>query len=352
MAAFFIVIFWGGCIVSEREIVRIENMSKVYHGAAGEVVALKDINISVREGEIFGIIGLSGAGKSTLVRCVNYLEKPTSGRVVVNGSDLSALSNRELLKARQKIGMIFQEFNLLNQRNALGNVCYPMEIAGVPRPAARTRAAELLDMVGLADRAKAYPAQLSGGQKQRVAIARALATSPKVLLCDEATSALDPTTTQSILELLQDINRRLGVTILIVTHEMRVIEQICQRVAVIDQSHIVEMGDVKEIFVHPQSAIAKRLIFPQGQTPAGAPGGKTLRIVFDGLSAFEPVISDMVLECHVTVNILYANTRAVDGKAVGQMVISLPGDEISVDRVRAYLDERKIYYKEEPFHES
>jgi D-methionine transport system ATP-binding protein len=336
---------------SEKEIIRIENLSKVYHGAAGEVVALKDINLSIREGEIFGIIGLSGAGKSTLVRCVNYLERPTSGRVIIEGNDLSALSNRELLRARQKIGMIFQEFNLLSQRNAMGNVCYPMEIAGVSRADAKKRALELLNMVGLSNRAKAYPSQMSGGQKQRVAIARALAMNPKVLLCDEATSALDPTTTQSILELLQDINHRLGVTILIVTHEMRVIEQICQRVAVIDQSHIVEMGDVKEIFVHPQSTIAKQLIFPQGQVPTSIAGNSTLRIVFDGMSALEPIISKMVLECHITVNILYAHTKVVEGKTFGQMVIRLPEDQTSVARIKAYLNDRKIYYKEEPLHE-
>ena len=271
--------------------------------------------------------------------------------MIIEGNDLSALSNRELLRARQKIGMIFQEFNLLSQRNAMGNVCYPMEIAGVSRADAKKRALELLNMVGLSNRAKAYPSQMSGGQKQRVAIARALAMNPKVLLCDEATSALDPTTTQSILELLQDINHRLGVTILIVTHEMRVIEQICQRVAVIDQSHIVEMGDVKEIFVHPQSTIAKQLIFPQGQVPTSIAGNSTLRIVFDGMSALEPIISKMVLECHITVNILYAHTKVVEGKTFGQMVIRLPEDQTSVARIKAYLNDRKIYYKEEPLHE-
>ena len=339
--------------MSERtnEIIRIENLSKIYQGTAGKVVALKDINLSIRESEIFGIIGLSGAGKSTLVRCVNYLERPTSGRVIVAGHDLSTLSNRGLLKARQKIGMIFQEFNLLSQRNAVGNVCYPMEIAGVPRADAKKRAMELLEVVGLSNRAEAYPAQMSGGQKQRVAIARALAMDPKVLLCDEATSALDPTTTQSILELLQDINRRLGVTIVIVTHEMRVIEQVCRRVAVIDQSHIVEMGEVKAIFVRPQSAIAKQLIFPQGQVKASNAGNSALRIVFDGTSALEPIISQMVLECHVTVNILYAHTRVVEGKTFGQMVIRLPEDRTSVARIKAYLDDHKVYYKEEPFHE-
>ena len=337
--------------MSEREIVRVENLSKTYHGAAGEIVALKDISFSVAEGEIFGIIGLSGAGKSTLVRCINYLEKPTSGRVVVNGKDFSAMEGRELLKARQEIGMIFQEFNLLSQRSALGNVCYPMEIAGIPRAQAKARAEELLGTVGLAERAKAYPSQMSGGQKQRVAIARALAMRPKVLLCDEATSALDPTTTQSILELLRRINRELGVTIIIVTHEMRVIEQICNRVAVIDQSRIVEMGEVKEMFVRPQSAIAKQLIFPQGQPAVAAAGDTVLRIVFDGMSALEPVISSMVLECRVKVNILYAHTKIVEGKTFGQMVVRMPEDPTSAARMKAYLDDHHVFYKEEPFHE-
>ena len=337
--------------MGENEIIRMEHLRKTYSGAAGEITALEDISFSVREGEIFGIIGLSGAGKSTLVRCVNLLEKPTSGRVIVNGKDLSALDSRGLLKARQEIGMIFQEFNLLSQRNALANVCYPMEIAGVPKAQARKRAAELLETVGLADRAKAYPSQMSGGQKQRVAIARALAMNPKVLLCDEATSALDPTTTQSILELLRSINRSMGVTILVVTHEMRVIEQICSRVAVIDQSRIVEMGEVRDIFVRPQSAIAKQLIFPQGQPAVDASGSTALRIVFDGMSAFEPIISSMVLECRVKVNILYAHTKIVEGKVFGQMVVRMPEDPTSAERMKAYLQDHNVYFKEEPFHE-
>ena len=249
--------------MSKRDIIKIENLSKVFTGGDGQpIVALKDIDLTVRQGDIFGIIGLSGAGKSTLVRCVNFLERPTTGRVIVDGKDLATLSNKELLKARQQMGMIFQGFNLLSQRTALGNVCYPLEIAGVPRAKARSRAEELLTLVGLDDRMQAYPSQLSGGQKQRVAIARALATDPQVLLCDEATSALDPTTTQSILDLLKEINRQMGVTVLVITHEMKVIQEICNRVAVIDQSHIVEMGDVQEVFDNPRSEIARRLIRP------------------------------------------------------------------------------------------
>ena len=336
---------------ARTEIIRIENLDKTFHGAAGEIVALQDISLSVRQGEIFGIIGLSGAGKSTLVRCINYLEKPTAGRVVFDGRDLSAMSNKELLAARQQMGMIFQGFNLLAQRNALGNVCYPLEIAGVPRAKARRRAEELLTLVGLKERMCAYPSQMSGGQKQRVAIARALANSPKVLLCDEATSALDPTTTQSILNLLRQINEELGVTIVVITHEMKVIEQICHRVAVIDHSHIVEMGDVREVFVRPQSAIARQLICPQGQVVDCSGGRQALRIVFDGSEAFEPVIAQMVMECRVLVNILYAHTKTVEGKTVGQMVIRLPEDAEAVDRMKAYLAARHIYCKEEPLDE-
>ena len=312
-----------------QEIIRIEGLGKTFHGAAGDIVALRDIDLTIRQGEIFGIIGLSGAGKSTLVRCINYLEVPTQGRVVVDGNDLSTMS-------------------LLAQRDAIANVCYPLEIAGVPRARARARAEELLRLVGLEERMHAYPSQMSGGQKQRVAIARALANNPKVLLCDEATSALDPTTTQSILSLLQQINRQLGVTIVVITHEMKVIEQICHRVAVIDQSHIVEMGEVSEVFVRPQSAIARQLISPQGQAVARSGSRQALRLVFDGTSAFEPIVSRMVMDCRVLVNILYAHTKTVEGKVFGQMVIALPEDADAVARMKAYLTEHGIYCKEEP----
>ena len=336
---------------TRKELIRIEQLGKTFHGSAGEIVALRDIDLSVYAGEIFGIIGLSGAGKSTLVRCINYLEKPTTGRVIVDGQDLSAMSNKQLLATRQQIGMIFQGFNLLAQRDAIGNVCYPLEIAGVPRAAARARAEELLRLVGLDDRMHAYPSQMSGGQKQRVAIARALANNPKVLLCDEATSALDPTTTQAILDLLKDINQTLGVTVVVITHEMRVIEQICNRVAVIDQSHIVELGEVQEVFVHPQSAIARQLIFPQGQAVDCSGGTKGLRLVFDGTAAFEPVVAQMVLECRVLVNILYAHTKTVEGKTFGQMVLRLPEDPEAVERMKDYLTAHGIYCKEEPLNE-
>ena len=326
--------------------IQIEHLGKTYESAAGNVEALRDINLTIEDGDIFGIIGLSGAGKSTLVRCINYLEKPTSGRVVFDGHDLNDLSKKELLKMRQQIGMIFQGFNLLSQKKALKNVCFPMEIAGVPKAEARARARELLEMVGLGDRLGAYPSQLSGGQKQRVAIARALAMNPRVLLCDEATSALDPNTTRSILELLQHINQTLGVTIVIITHEMKVIEQICNRVAVIDQSQIVETGLVKDVFVNPRSRIARELILPKSEAVDLVTGTRCVRIVFDGNSAFEPVVSNIVLECHCAVNILGADTKNIGGKAYGQMILQLPEEEASVARILAYLDSRGIHYEE------
>ena len=262
--------------------IEIRHLNKTYRTAEKDIVALEDINLTIRDGEIFGIIGLSGAGKSTLVRCINLLEQPSAGEVIVDGESITALPRRELLKLRRSIGMIFQGFNLLEQRSVLRNVCFPLEIAGVKKKEARERAMELLSLVGLADRAEAYPSQLSGGQKQRVAIARALATKPKYLLCDEATSALDPTTTRAILELLRQINETLGVTIIVITHEMKVIDQICDRVAVIDHSRIAEEGKVSEVFTNPRSRIARDLIIPRERTVLETEGGKRLRLTFDG----------------------------------------------------------------------
>lgn len=327
-------------------IIELIDLGKVFESKKNTVMALENINLSIFKGEIFGIIGLSGAGKSTLVRCINYLERPTSGSVVFDGRKLSSLTNRELLNVRQSMGMIFQQFNLLMQRNALQNICFPLEIAGVPKSEAKERAYELLKVVGLTDKAKAYPSQLSGGQKQRIAIARALATNPKVLLCDEATSALDPTTTRSILSLLREINQSLGITVIVITHEMSVIEEICHRVAIIDQSRIAEMGSVEDVFVRPQSKIAKQLIF-SGETHVDTLTGKQkLRIIFDGRTSFEPIIANMVLECRIPVNILFADTKDIDGKAFGQMIIQLPDDEIGNKRILAYLSANKITYEE------
>lgn len=327
--------------------IEIQHLTKVFPTAAGDITALSDINLTIADGEIFGIIGLSGAGKSTLVRCMNLLERPTEGRVLVDGNDLTALSKKELLKVRQSIGMIFQSFNLLEQRNVIANVCYPLEIAGVPKEAARKRAAELIEMVGLSDRTRSYPSQLSGGQKQRVAIARALATNPKYLLCDEATSALDPNTTASILELLRDINRTMGVTIVVITHEMKVIDRICDRVAVIDQSRIAEIGNVSEVFTAPKSAIAKELILPGTTSVTAKTDGHKIRLVFNGEDPGKPLVSSLILECQVPVNILFADTKDIEGRSYGHMVIQIPDDDRMLERVNTFLDENRIVHSEE-----
>ena len=330
--------------------IEIRNLAKTYHGAEGNFTAVKNINLTINDGDIFGIIGLSGAGKSTLVRCINLLEVPTEGDVLVDGKSMLSLSRRELLAARQKIGMIFQGFNLLSQRTALDNITFPLEIAGVKRAQAVKRARELLDMVGLADKERSYPSQLSGGQKQRVAIARALATEPHVLLCDEATSALDPTTTVQILDLLREINQRLGVTIVVITHEMRVIEKICNRVAVIDASEIAEEGLVSEVFLRPKSAIARRLIMPQGgEGVESVLGSCCIRVTFDGSDTAEPIISKMTLECRAAVNIVFANTKSLGGKVYGQMVLQLPADESAQARVLDYMQHTGLAFSEEVY---
>lgn len=335
-------------IMDTTPIIQIENLNKTFGIGEDAVVALDSINLSIRKGEIFGIIGLSGAGKSTLVRCINLLEKPTAGSVVFDGNDITHFCDRELRHVRQSIGMIFQGFNLLMQRTALENICFPLELAKVPRREAKARARELLQMVGLSDKEKAYPAQLSGGQKQRVAIARALATGPKVLLCDEATSALDPTTTQSILALLKELNQKLGVTVVIITHEMKVIEQICNRVAIIDNSHIEEMGTVDEVFRHPKTMSAKRLIFPRGEyVEKTTENGKFLRVVFEGSSADRPIIANMILKCGAPVSIVFANTQNIDGKIFGHMILQLPENPEIVRQMLACLDVDNITYEEE-----
>lgn len=317
--------------------IEIRELSKTFSSASGTVEALRDINLQINDGEIFGIIGLSGAGKSTLVRCINLLERPTSGQVIIDGKEMTSLSRRELLEMRRSISMIFQGFNLLEQRSVLRNVCFPLEISGVKGPAAKSRAVELLKIVGLEDKANAYPAQLSGGQKQRVAIARALATNPRYLLCDEATSALDPNTTRSILELLRTINQTLGVTIIVITHEMKVIDQICDRVAVIDHSRIAEEGKVSEVFTNPRSQIARDLIIPKERTVLDTTGGRRLRLTFEGDYSNAPVISEMVLECQAPVNILFADTKEFEGVIHGQMIIELPKDQHQADKIIVWL---------------
>lgn len=327
-------------------IISLKDLGKTYGGGERAVRALSGINLDIRQGEIFGVIGLSGAGKSTLVRCINYLERPTEGQVFVDGQELGTLSRRELNQTRQSIGMIFQQFNLLMQKTAVENICFPLEIAKVPKAKAKARALELLELVGLADKAKAYPAQLSGGQKQRVAIARALATNPKVLLCDEATSALDPASTRQILALLKSINEQLGITIIVITHEMSVIEEICQRVAIIDSSKIAECGPVRDIFAHPGSSIAKKLVFPNQRGVKAMLNKNCCRIVYDGQSSFEPVIANMVLEFKQPVNIIFANSKNIDGKAFGQIVLQLPDDDKCAAKMLQYLQAQGLTCEE------
>ena len=329
-------------------IIEIRGLRKTFGQGEAAVTALDGIDLSIEKGEIFGIIGLSGAGKSTLVRCMNLLETPTEGTVRVDGQDITALSPKELRKARQSISMIFQGFNLLMQRSALDNICFPLELSGTPRKEAVARAKALLKVVGLEGREGAYPAQLSGGQKQRVAIARALATNPKVLLCDEATSALDPTTTQSILALLQELNRTLGVTVVIITHEMKVVEQICGRVAILAESHVVEEGKVSEVFRHPKTAAARQLLMPGSETARKTLAhGRAYRITFDGSTAEQPVVSGMVLSCGEPVNILFADMKNIEGKTYGQMLLQLPENEGAAARMLAYLESQHITYTEE-----
>lgn len=327
-------------------IIQIQNVTKTFTGRDNQVEALKGISLDIEKGDIYGIIGMSGAGKSTLVRCLNFLERPTTGTVLVEGRDLSAMSGKELRKTRTGIAMIFQHFNLLMQRSVLDNVCFPMEIVGVKRADARKRAKELLEIVGLAEKAASYPAQLSGGQKQRVAIARALANNPKILLCDEATSALDPTTTKSILQLLQKINKEFGITIVIITHEMAVVQEICSHVAIIDNGNLAEHGTVEEVFTSPKSSAAKKLVFMVNSQASEMRGKRCIRIVFTENSSFEPVIANMVLECKAPVNILLADTKDINGIAHGQMILQLPEDETLAAKMIHYLQERKLTVEE------
>ena len=327
-------------------IIRICNLEKKYQSKNSEVYALQGINLDINRGDIFGIIGRSGAGKSTLVRCINMLERPTGGQVLFEGKDLCRLSDKELRGARRSMGMIFQQFNLLMQRTAMENVCFPLELVGTPKEKARKRAAELLELVGLSDRANSYPSQLSGGQKQRVAIARALASDPKVLLCDEATSALDPSTTESILTLIKDINKRLGITAVIITHEMSVIEKICSHVAIIAGGKIAETGPVEEVFYHPRTEAARTMVIPEALKPEKLPEERVVRIVFNGASSLEPIIGNMILDCGKPLSILYSDLREIDGVVCGQMVMQLPDDEEACKRIYAFAASRGLALEE------
>ena len=320
--------------------IELRNICKTFEGAGGRVDALHNINLTIADGDIYGIIGMSGAGKSTLVRCINMLERPTEGEVIVDGVNIGELSPAQLREARRGITMIFQGFNLLMQKNCLKNICFPMELAGVPKSEAVERATELLELVGLPDKAKAYPAQLSGGQQQRIAIARALATDPKVLLCDEATSALDPNTTHSILGLIRDINKKLGITVIIITHQMSVVEEVCNHVAILDNGEVVEEGAVGTVFASPKSAAAKRLVFPGGADDqvSNPHKEKRLRVVFSGAPAASmPLISSMAIEMNILVNIVSAATRCIDDKTYGSMLLGVPGGEEQAKMVAEYL---------------
>lgn len=317
--------------------IEVKHLSKTFEQKGITVHALQDINLNIEAGDIYGIIGMSGAGKSTLVRCLNYLERPTEGEVLIEGKDLGSLNEKELREQRSDIAMIFQHFNLLMQKSVLDNICFPLQIQGVKKKEARAKARELLKTVGLEEKEKAYPAQLSGGQKQRVAIARALAANPKILLCDEATSALDPQTTASILGLLKQINEQFGITIVIITHQMSVIREICNRVAIIERGALVEDGSVTDIFNHPKSKAAKELILRDRPDTEAAheknllveqlKSNRKIRIVFSDNSAFEPVIANMILKFETPVNILRADTKNVGGVAKGEMILGLPEDK-------------------------
>ena len=335
--------------------IELKHISKIFPTADGDFQALTDVDLTIPTGDIFGIVGMSGAGKSTLVRCINLLERPTSGQVLIDGLldengravDLCTLSAAQLRRARRGISMIFQQFNLLMQRTCLDNICFPMEIAGVSKAQARQRARELLDTVGLPDKADAYPSQLSGGQKQRIAIARALASDPKILLCDEATSALDPTTTRSILRLIQDINRRLGITVVVITHEMAVVEEICTHVAILEHGHMVETGSVAEVFSNPKTEAGRRLVYPEGVQIDQLPPAGVVRIAFNGGSSYEPLIASLAIDCGVKVNILGADTRNVNGQAFGTMLLGLPEDQNEAAKAMSYLKAQKDVTVEE-----
>ena len=330
--------------------IEIKNLYKTFHTKAGDVDALKNINLTINDGDIYGIIGMSGAGKSTLVRCINMLERPTGGQVIIDGKNMELLSDKELREARRDITMIFQSFNLLMQRNCLKNVCFPMELAGMKKADAEKRAMELLELVGLPDKAKAYPAQLSGGQQQRVAIARALATNPKVLLCDEATSALDPNTTHSILSLIRDINQKLGITVVIITHQMSVVEEVCTHVAILDRGEVAEVGTVGAVFSSPKSNAGRRLVFPNGEDDMVSDPAKEkrLRVVFNGAkTAGAPLITTMAIETGIAVNILAASIRSIESRAYGSMLLGIPGKRENLFTVTDYLQAVPDVYVEE-----
>lgn len=323
--------------------IKIENVSKIFgQGTNDEVTALRNINLEIQDGDIYGIIGLSGAGKSTLVRCINLLERPSDGHVYIDGEDLTTASKERLRNIRRKVSMIFQQFNLLQQRSVLKNVELAGEIVG--DESRREKAIRLLNTVGLGDKLDSYPAQLSGGQQQRVAIARALMTDPKILLCDEATSALDPETTQSILALLKELNKTLNLTIVIISHQMSIIEAICNKVAIIDKATISTMGTLKDVFLSPKNAVAKKLIY-SGRINTGIKGEKLVKLMFDG-EIEKPVITNIIQECNILLSVFYAETKIIDGKTYGQIMFRLPYYDEDIEKLRTYLEQKGVSYEE------
>ncbi len=327
--------------------IKVSNLSKTFNTSNSITEALHDVSFEVNKGEIYGVIGLSGAGKSTLVRCINLLEKPDSGKVYIDGEDLLSLDEKQLREKRRKIGMIFQSFNLLMQDKVIDNVCFPMEIIGIKKSEARSKALQYLKIVGLEDKADVYPNQLSGGQRQRVAIARVLASKPEILLCDEATSALDPETTKSILELIKDINKKYSITVIVITHEMSVIQEICNRCAVLENGRLAEENSVEELFRHPKSNAAKRLIFNSDNKVKNIEGGKIIRIAFEETNTTEPVIANLILEFKVPVSILESNISSISGSSKGQMMVQLPDDESLANKMIEYLRSNESIVVEE-----
>lgn len=326
-------------------IISVKGVNKTYKIKGKIVQALKDVSIDIMPGEICGIIGMSGAGKSTLVRCMNFLEVPNTGSVTVLGAELGKLKRKELATLRRQTAMIFQHFNLLMQKTVVENVMFPLIIDGLPKAQAKARALKLLEEVGLLDKANSYPVQLSGGQKQRVAIARALATDPKILLCDEATSALDPQSTGQILDILKTINVTHGITIVVITHQMSVVKQICRTVAIMENGEIKESGEVASVFAHPQSDVGRRIItdganMPQLDSP------RRVRIIFNDSNVDTPVIYEMIMRFKAPVSVLFADMQEIGGKRVGQMLLELPEDPTVSEQMRTYLRGLNIYVEE------
>ncbi len=331
--------------------IRLEQVCKTFHTAAGEVQAVRNVSLEIRDGEVFGIIGFSGAGKSTLVRCINLLERPTSGKVYVGEEELTALNEKHLREVRRKIGMIFQHFNLLRSRTVAQNIDFPLKKSGLSRQERDAKIQSLLELVGLTEKRDAYPSQLSGGQKQRVAIARALANDPKVLLCDEATSALDPQTTQSILRLLKQVNETLGITIVLITHEMAVVKDICDRVAIMEEGAVVESGDTVDVFSHPKETITRdfietasnirkihELIEEKNELTRLKPGEQMVLLTYSGPNAGEPLISYLSHAFGIQANIIYGNIDFLKGKPIGKLVVTLSGDAGQLKKARDYID--------------